>query len=86
MSTILGATGITFGDGTIQTTKTPTVTSGFTNDSNYATSTYVSTNYAIKNESAGSIGFNTGYGVVIQGLDINGNVIFGGFYNCNCNC
>jgi hypothetical protein len=86
MSAILGATGITFGDGTIQTTKTPTVISAFTNDSLYATSTYVSTNYATLAQSAGSIGFNTGYGVTIQGLDINGNVIFGGFYNCNCNC
>ena len=86
MSATLNNSGILFGDGTTQTTKTPTTISSFTNDSNYATSTYVSTNYAIKNESAGSIGFSTGYGVTIQGLDINGNVIFGGFYNCNCNC
>ena len=35
MSVIQGASGITFGDGTTQTTKTPAVTSAFTNDSGY---------------------------------------------------
>ena len=86
MSAILGATGVTFGDGTIQTTKTPTVISAFTNDSGYVTSSQVAATYARLDQSIGSIGFNSGYNVVIEGLNQSGGVIFGGSYNCNCNC
>ena len=86
MSAILTSAGVTFGDGSTQTTKTPTVISNFTNDSGYLTSTTVSANYAAKSQTATNFGFDTGYGVVLQLNDINGNVIYGGFYNCNCNC
>ena len=86
MGTTLSSSGITFGDGSTQTTKTPTVISNFTNDRGFLTSLTVSANYAAKSETANNFGFDTGYGVVLQLNDINGNVIYGGYYNCNCNC
>ena len=48
MSTVLNNGTVTFGDGTIQTTKTPTVTSAFTNDTSWTTSTEVAAKYATK--------------------------------------
>jgi len=86
MSSTLNTTGITFGDGTTQATKTPTVISAFTNDSNYATSSAVAATYATPAQTATNFSFNTGYGVVLQLNNINGTVIYGGYYNCNCNC
>ena len=86
MSTIINATGITFGDGTVQNTTTPTLISAFTNDSGYATSASVSANYALLSQTATNFGFNTGYGVTLILNNINGTGIYGGFYNCNCNC
>ena len=86
MSAILTTSGITFGDGSTQTTKTPTVISAFTNDSGYVTSASVSSTFAQKSQTATNFGFNTGYGVTIFLNNINGTNIYGGFYNCNCNC
>ena len=86
MSATLNNSGIVFGDGTTQTTKTPTTISSFTNDSGYVTSANVSATYALKTQTADNFGFNTGYGVTITLNNINGSSIYGGFYNCNCNC
>lgn len=87
MSAILTSTGITFGDGTTQTTTTPTVISAFTNDSNYITTAGVAATYALKTQTATYFDFpNPGYGSTIQLLNQAGSVIYGGFYNCNCNC
>jgi hypothetical protein len=86
MSTTLNTTGITFGDGTTQATKTPTVISAFTNDSNYVTSSTASSTYATPAQTATYFGFDTGYSVTIILNNINGTGIYGGFYNCNCNC
>ena len=86
MSATLNSTGITFGDGTTQATKTPTVISAFTNDSNYATSVSVAATYATPAQTATNFGFDTGYGVNINLNNINGSSIYGGYYNCNCNC
>ena len=86
MSATLNNSGILFGDGTTQTTKTPTTISSFTNDSGYVTSANVSATYALKTQTADNFSFNTGYGVTIYLNNINGTHIYGGFYNCNCNC
>lgn len=87
MSAILTSTGITFGDGTTQTTTTPTVISAFTNDANYATTTGVAATYALLSQTATNFTYpNPGYGATIQLLNQSGTVIYGGFYNCNCNC
>jgi len=86
MSAILTSTGVTFGDGSTQTTTTPTVISAFTNDSNYITTAVAAANYAALSQTATNFGFDTGYGVVIQLLNQSGTVIYGGYYNCNCNC
>ena len=48
MSAQLGNGSVTFGDGSVQTTKTPTIVSAFTNDSNYTTVSAVSATYATK--------------------------------------
>lgn len=86
MSATLTSAGITFGDGTTQTTTTPTVISAFTNDSNYITTAVASSTYALKSQSANYFGFDTGFSCTIQLLNQSGSVIYGGFYNCNCNC
>ncbi len=100
MAITLGNGSITFGDGTAQTTKTPTVISAFSNDSGFFTAATASSRYAIKTNVIGRIfplpsqgGGNGGGG----GYSFNGNMqIFaynaynvdvGGFsVNCNCNC
>jgi hypothetical protein len=46
MASTLGNGTLTFGDGTVQSTKTPTVISAFTNDSAYLTNANVSSSYA----------------------------------------
>ena len=86
MAATLNSTGITFGDGTSQSTKTPTAISAFTNDSSYATSAGVSANYALKSQTLNYFGFDSGYSVTLQLKNISGAVIYGGAYNCNCNC
>lgn len=86
MSAILTSAGVTFGDGSTQTTTTPTVISAFTNDSGFLTSATVAANYATLAQTATNFGFDTGYGVVLELLNQSGTVIYGGYYNCNCNC
>lgn len=86
MSITLNTTGITFGDGTTQATKTPTVISAFTNDSGYATSASLSATYATPAQTASNFSVSSGYSIYITLNNINGTAIYGGSYNCNCNC
>lgn len=86
MSTTLNTTGITFGDGSTQATKTPTVISAFTNDSGYATSASLSATYATPAQTASYFSFSSGRSVYLTLNNINSTVIYGGSYNCNCNC
>jgi hypothetical protein len=86
MSITLNTTGITFGDGTTQATKTPTVISAFTNDSGYATSASLSATYATPAQTASNFSFSSGRSVYLTLNNINGTAIYGGSYNCNCNC
>lgn len=86
MATILQNGNIRFGDGTVQSTKTPTVISAFSNDTGYANANIVSAGYAARSQTIGSIGFDSGYSVTLIGRDINGATVFGGSFNCNCNC
>ena len=87
MSTQLGNGSITYGDGTVQTTATPTNVSAFANDSNfYRTPSDIAASHARKDQAIGSISVSPGYSLTLWGDDVNGNHITGGFYNCNCNC
>ena len=87
MATSLGDGTIIFGDGTVQSTKTPTNISAFTNDAQYLTPSNASSLLGNKTQSIGTVTItNTGYAVTLYSLDVNGNIIGGGFYNCNCNC
>jgi hypothetical protein len=89
MSVILGATGIKFGDGTVQTTKTPAVVSAFTNDATYVPGATAATIYATKVDTVGSV---YGYVEASDGVldlywyDANSNLIGQSHANCNCNC
>jgi len=89
MSTILGATGIKFGDGTIQTTKTPAVVSAFTNDAAYSISSdlhikYAERSWAIHNFGiAGTGGSGTFH---FYWYNLNGTQLGSASANCNCNC
>ena len=85
MSTILNNGVITFGDGTTQSTKTPTVTSAFTNDAGYVTNASISGNYA----TIAQAGYNwswSGYDLSINTYNVNGGLIASQHFNCNCNC
>ena len=87
MSAQLGNGTVRFGDGTVQSTKTPSNVSAFTNDSVYLTPTTANVTYAKQAEAAGSINCpNPGYGLTIWLTNINGTNISGGLFNCNCNC
>ena len=85
MSVQLGNGSITFSDGTTQSTKTPTVTSAFTNDAGYVTSSSVSSTYATK----ASAGYNwswSGYYMYINTYNVDGGLVASQSFNCNCNC
>lgn len=85
MSTSLNNGTITFPDGTTQSTKTPTVTSAFTNDSGYLTDASISSTYSTKAQA----GYNwswSGYDLTINTYNVNGGLIASQSFNCNCNC
>jgi hypothetical protein len=85
MSVQLGNGSITFSDGTVQSTKTPTVTSAFTNDSGYVTSSSVASTYA----TIAQAGYNwswSGYYMYINTYNVDGGLVASQSFNCNCNC
>ena len=85
MTTSLNNGTITFGDGTTQSTKTPTVTSAFTNDSGYVTDANISPTYA----TIAQAGYNwswSGYYLAINTYNVDGGLIASQAFNCNCNC
>jgi hypothetical protein len=85
MSIQLGNGTITFSDGSVQSTKTPTVTSAFTNDSGYVIDADISPNYSI----IGQAGYNwswSGYYVALNTYNKDGGLIASQSWNCNCNC
>jgi hypothetical protein len=86
MSAILTSAGVTFGDGSTQTTTTPTVISAFTNNVGYVNTASAAANYATKDNTVGSFNAYIWKGRVVYGRDVNNNNITGGYYNCNCNC
>jgi len=89
MSATLGNGTVTFGDGTVQTTKTPANVSAFTNDATYVPAATAANVYATKVDSVGSI-----YGYVessdgildLYWYDVNQKLIGQSHANCNCNC
>jgi hypothetical protein len=85
MSAIIGATGITFGDGTVQTTKTPAVVSAFTNDSGYILDSSISGTYTQIPQALYSWGWS-GYALSITTYNVAGQAITSQSFNCNCNC
>ena len=93
MATIIGNGNITFGDGSIQTTKTPTNVSAFTNDSNYVVNSDVSGVYAPRLSAAvyfydtkGAKGAMNLYWYNIYGTLQGSSRQSGITANCNCNC
>lgn len=86
MSTILGNGSITFGDGTVQSTKTPTTISSFTNDLNWTTTSAVASTYATKNNTAYSISGGAGRRFNLYLYTTTGTLTSQINSNCNCNC
>jgi hypothetical protein len=85
MSVQLGNGSITFSDGSVQSTKTPTVTSAFTNDSGYVTSASLSGTYS----TIAQAGYNwswSGYNLTLNTYNVSGGLIASQSWNCNCNC
>jgi hypothetical protein len=78
---------LTFGDGSTQTTKTPTVVSAFTNDSGYTTDSALSPTYATITTAVNNyISENTGVAWSVSWYNRNGSFMGSVSYNCNCNC
>ena len=87
MSAKLGNGNITFGDGTVQTTATPTVVSAFTNDSGYTTKAAMDTTYSKIGQTAYAFSWGgSGMALQMQWYDVNGTLMQSVAFNCNCNC
>lgn len=87
MSAQLGNGTITFGDGTIQTTKTPTVVSAFTNDSGYTTKAAMDPTYSTIAQAATAFSWAiSGMALQMQWYNVNGTLTGNVAFNCNCNC
>ena len=87
MSAILGNGSITFADGTVQSTKTPTNVSAFTNDSNYLTSAVAAATYATRVSTMGSVAAQAQRRFQLYYYNVNGTYMGATQYsNCNCNC
>lgn len=87
MTTSLNNGILTFGDGTTQSTKTPTVVSAFTNDVGYTTDAVIATSYATKAQAGYNWYYgNSGAALAINTYNINGSLIASQSFNCNCNC
>lgn len=86
MSTILGNGSVTFGDGTVQSTKTPTTISSFTNDLNWTTTTAVAATYATKTNAAYSVTGSASRRINLYLYTTNGTLTSQINTNCNCNC
>lgn len=85
MTTSLNNGIITFGDGTTQSTKTPTLVSAFTNDVGYTTNAVIAADYTTKAAAGYNWGWS-GYDLYINTYNVNGGLIASQSFNCNCNC
>lgn len=86
MSATLGNGSITFGDGTTQSTTTPTVVSAFTNDSDWTTVSSLASTYAAKATTAYSITGGAGRRFNLYLYTATGVLTSQINSNCNCNC
>ena len=88
MSTQIGNGNITFGDGTVQTTKTPTIVSAFVNDSGYLTNSFLHSNYAQSRWVTYRLTHADEGGQRTHTLwyDLNGALMGEYITDCNCNC
>ena len=87
MAAILGNGAIRFGDGTTQSTKTPTNISAFSNDQNYLTSATASTTYPTKTNAMSSVAAQAQRRFQLYYYDVNGTYMgTTQVSNCNCNC
>ena len=87
MSEILGNGSITFGDGTVQSTKTPTNISAFTNDQSYLTTAVAASTYVDKANAMGSVAAQAQRRFYMYYYNVNGTYMGATQYsNCNCNC
>ena len=87
MSAQLSNGNIIFGDGTVQSTKTPTVVSAFTNDSGYTTQAAMAPTYSTIGQTAYAFSWGGGnMALQMQWYDVNGTQMQSVSFNCNCNC
>ena len=86
MAITLGNGTITFGDGSTQSSKTPTVVSAFTNDTNWTTSGAVAATYATRANTAYSVAGGAGRRFNLYLYTATGVLTSQINSNCNCNC
>ena len=87
MSTRLGDGTVTFGDGTVQSTTTPTVISAFANDTGFTTQASQDSTYPTIAQTAYAFSWGgSGMALQMQWYDVNGTQMQSVAFNCNCNC
>jgi len=87
MSATLGNGTVTFGDGTVQTTKTPANVSAFTNDSSYLIPSLAAATWAKIPNAIHSVTGSASRNGVLYYYSITGVQLgTAGPWNCNCNC
>ena len=87
MAAILSNGAIQFGDGTTQSTKTPTNISAFTNYQNYLTSAVANATYATRLNAMSSVAAQAQRRFQLYYYDVNGTYMgTTQVSNCNCNC
>ena len=87
MATILQNGSVQFGDGTVQTTATPTNVSAFANDRGYTTLSAMQPTYTARSTAVNR--FSAPQNAMYVGLtwyDVNGTLMGSADFNCNCNC
>ena len=87
MTARLGNGSIIFGDGSVQTTKTPANVSAFTNDRGYITNSSVSPTYATIGQAMNAFSWGgSGMALQLQWYNVDNQQIGAANFNCNCNC
>jgi hypothetical protein len=87
MAITLGNGTITFGDGSTQSSKTPTVVSAFTNDSSYLIPSLAAATWSTIPNSIHLVTGSASRNGVLYYYSVTGAYLgTAGPWNCNCNC
>lgn len=86
MAFILKDGSIQFGDGTTQSTASPTRISAFTNNSGYVTTSSLDATYALRTQAVHSVSGSASRRWGMTYYSVSGAALGSMGFNCNCNC